>query len=84
MGNPEPVFMLESARIIDRRVMKERHLKLRLAAGRETLEAVGFNMAERDLPEDVTLAFSLQINDWNGRKSLQLKVKDIRAAGDQQ
>ena len=82
MGNPEPVFMLESARIIDRRVMKERHLKLRLAAGGQDLEAVGFNMAERrDLPEDVTLAFSLQINDWNGRKSLQLKVKDIKAAG---
>jgi single-stranded-DNA-specific exonuclease len=84
MGNPEPLFMLEGARITDRRVMKERHLKLRLAAGGETLEAVGFNMAERkDLPEYVTLAFSLQINDWNGRKSLQLKLKDIKAAGNQ-
>lgn len=82
MGNPEPVFMLESARIIDCRVMKERHLKLRLAAGGQNLEAVGFNMAEgRDLPEYVTLAFSMQINDWNGRKSVQLRVKDIKAAG---
>jgi single-stranded-DNA-specific exonuclease len=84
MGNPEPVFMLESARITDLRVLKERHLKLRLAAGGETLDAVGFNMAGgRDLPENVTLAFSLQINDWNGRKSIQLRVKDIKAAGNQ-
>jgi single-stranded-DNA-specific exonuclease len=83
MGNPEPVFMLERARIIDRRVMKERHIKLRLTAGGQTFEAVGFNLAERmDLPEEITLAFSLQINDWNGRKSVQLRIKDIKAARD--
>jgi hypothetical protein len=45
------------------------------------LEAIGFNLAlGRVLPEKVTLAFSLQVNDWNGRKSLQLRLKEIRAA----
>jgi single-stranded-DNA-specific exonuclease len=83
MGNPEPVFLIEKARIIDCRVLKERHLKLRLVAGGQSLEAVGFNLAgKRDLPDEIALAFSLQINDWNGRKSLQLRVKDIKAAGD--
>lgn len=82
MGNPEPVFMLEKARIADCRVRKERHLIFRLTVGGQNLEAVGFNLAEgRDLPEDVTLAFSLRINDWNGRKSVQLRVKDIKATG---
>jgi single-stranded-DNA-specific exonuclease len=83
MGNPEPVFMLEKARVADCRVIKERHLKLRLTAGEQNLDAIGFNLAEgRDLPEDVTLAFSLRINDGNGRKSVQLRVKDIKAAGE--
>jgi single-stranded-DNA-specific exonuclease len=81
MGNPEPVFMLENARVVDCRVRKERHLVLRLTAGERILEAVGFNLAEgRDLPDYVTLAFSLRINDWNGRKSLQLRVKDFKEA----
>lgn len=81
MGNPEPVFMLEGARVDDFRVVKERHLKLRLFAGDRSLEAIGFNLAlGRVLPEKVTLAFSLQVNDWNGRKSLQLRLKEIRAA----
>ena len=81
MGNPEPVFMLEGARVDDFRVVRERHLKLRLFAGGRSLEAIGFNLAQgRVLPEKVTLAFSLQVNDWNGRKSLQLSLKEIRAA----
>jgi single-stranded-DNA-specific exonuclease len=79
MGNPEPVFMLEGARVADLRVLKERHLKLRLEAGGQNLEAIGFHMAEgRDIPEIVTVAFSLQINEWNGRKSVQLRLRDFK------
>ena len=71
--------MLEGAKVADLRVLKEHHLKLRLTVGGRTLEAIGFNMAQgRNVPEFVTLAFSLQINDWNGRKSLQLRLKDMK------
>jgi len=79
MGNPEPVFMLEGVRVADLRVLKERHLKLRLTAGKQSMEAIGFNMAEgREIPEVVTVAFSLQVNEWNGRKSVQLKLRDLK------
>ena len=79
MGNPEPVFMLEGARVADLRVLKERHLKFRLEAGGQILEAIGFNMAEgREIPEMVTVAFSLQINEWNRRKSVQLRLRDFK------
>jgi single-stranded-DNA-specific exonuclease len=81
MGNPEPVFVLEKARVAACRVRKERHLIFQLTVGGHHLEAVGFNLAEgKDLPENVDLAFSLRINDWHGRKSLQLRVKDFKAA----
>jgi single-stranded-DNA-specific exonuclease len=73
--------MLEGARVDDIRVVKERHLKLRLFAGDRSMEAIGFNLAQgRAFPEKVTLAFSLQVNEWNGRKSLQLSLKEIKAA----
>jgi hypothetical protein len=36
-------------------------------------------MAEgRDIPETVDVAFSLQVNEWNGRKSVQLRLRDLK------
>lgn len=83
MGNPEPLFMLEKVRVADLRVLKERHLKLRLTDGNKSFEAIGFNMAEgRDIPETVSVAFSLQINEWNGRETVQLRLRDIKDAAE--
>ena len=81
MGNPEPVFMVRGATIVDRRVLKDRHVKLRLAAGGKTLDAIGFNMAQNtNLCGSVDVAFSLDVNKWNGRSQLQLRLKDCRQA----
>lgn len=78
MGNPEPVFMLQEVRVASRQVLKERHLKLRLAAGAGQLDAIGFNMVPgKGIHDVVNLAFSLQVNEWSGRESVQLKLKDI-------
>ena len=81
MGNPEPVFVLKGATILDRRVLKDHHLKLRLKAGGKTLDAIGFNMAQNfTLCGSVDVAFSLDVNKWNGRTQLQLRLKDFREA----
>ncbi len=81
MGNPEPVFMVRRVNIVDRRIVKERHLKLRLETGGRVLDAIGFNMAQRNnMAGPVDLAFSLELNNWNGRRQLQLRLKDIREA----
>lgn len=81
MGNPEPVFMLRRASVVDQRVLKERHLKLCLSAGGKLFDAIGFNMAQgKALPPALDVAFSLEANSWNGRKRVQLKLRDFRAA----
>jgi single-stranded-DNA-specific exonuclease len=81
MGNPEPVFMLRGATVVDRRVVGENHLKLRLAAGGNLFEAIGFNMAHQEHPpERIDAAFSLEMNEWNGRRKLQMRLRDLRAA----
>lgn len=83
MGNPEPVFMLRGAAVVDRQIVKEHHLKLRLSAGGRVLEAIGFNMAQgKALPTILDVAFSLETNRWNGRQRLQLKLKDFREVAD--
>ena len=82
MGNPTPVFAVRGALVEDRRVLKERHLKLRLDCGGARFDAIGFNMAGTGSHDGmVDAAFSLDVNSWNGRKSVQLKLKDIREAG---
>ena len=66
-------------------MVSERHLKLTLAAHGSTMEAIGFDMAERGAspwvaggPLDV--AFRLEENHWNGRTSTQAKIVDLRPA----
>lgn len=79
IGNPEPVFAsfgvpVDSVRIIG---ATKKHLKLRLGG----LDAIAFQMAE--LADTVTpgtlvdVAYAIDMNEWNGKRTLQLKVKDI-------
>ncbi len=78
-GNPEPLLAIQSARIIDKRTVGTGHLKLKIEADGSKFDAIGFNMADAIEPETktVALAFSPQLNTWNGVTSVQLKLKDI-------
>jgi single-stranded-DNA-specific exonuclease len=81
MGNPEPLFLLAGARVVEWKILKDIHLKLRLRAGEQTFEAIGFNLAGTDLPEVVDVAFTPGLNVWNGRQTVQLRLKGIRPGG---
>jgi single-stranded-DNA-specific exonuclease len=79
MGNPAPVFTVCGARVTDRRVVKEKHLKLRLVCRGARLDAIGFNMVQfSSIEGEVDAAFSLDINRWNGKKTVQMRLKDIK------
>lgn len=78
-GNPRPVFLLRNARVVDKTVMKGRHLRLKILAEKTCLEAIGFSMAGRIPDADLlNLVFSLEINTWNGARSVRLRLKDAR------
>jgi single-stranded-DNA-specific exonuclease len=82
MGNPEPLFMLRGARVMQSRVLKETHLKMTVSAGGRQFDAIGFGMAGRGIDSGlVDIAFVPELNAWNGRESLQLRLKDIRRSG---
>ncbi len=81
MGNPTPVFAVCGARVAERRVLKERHIKLKLDCCGTVFDAIGFNMAENyNFSKHVDVAFSLDINTWNGKRNVQMRLKDIRDA----
>ena len=79
MGNPEPVFLLRGARIDESRVLKGGHLKLKVSSGGRSFDAIGFGMAEKGVDSGrIEILFSPGINEWNGKRTLQLLVKDLR------
>lgn len=80
MGNPRPLFVMRGVQLMESKVLKDRHLKARFRSTGFTFDAIGFNMAG-DLPDSASMdiVFSLDVNCWNGRKSLQLRLKDLKA-----
>jgi single-stranded-DNA-specific exonuclease len=86
-GNPRPVFMTREMRLASEpRVIKERHLKLRVVcADNRTHDAIWWNGVEetegRTLkPHDrIEMAYTVEPNTWQGVTRLQLCVQDVRA-----
>lgn len=84
-GNPKPIVMLEKATVLSARTIGSdgKHLKLMLRLNNgEPVDAIAFGMAGRgqECPVDsvIDLVGTLDINEWKGRQSVQLKVIDLR------
>lgn len=81
--NPRPVFCVSGARVLETRTVgkDERHLRVKIArAGQPPLDSIGFGLGEwaNKLPECIDAAFEIEMNEWNGRRSVQLKLQDVR------
>jgi len=50
--------------------------------GHDNLPAIAFRQGEwaNCLPEYVDVVYTIGINEWSGRRELQLMVQDLRAA----
>jgi len=83
--NLRPVFLARG--VTDTgfsKIVKELHLKFSLRQQGVTLSGIGFNMADKmELltgKKPVDVVFKLDENEWNGEKSLQIRVMDVRAS----
>ena len=84
-GNPRPVFLLQGAQVNSLSLVgRGRHLKLRLESRGVPLDAIWFSTDGNELGLTpgcrVDVVFYPQINDFRGRRDLQLQVVDLRAA----
>ena len=78
-GFPEPNFDGDF-RVVDGRVVGERHLKLRLQplAGGPTFDAIHFNADPAllaDPGETARVVYRLEVNEFRGRRTVQLNVE---------
>ena len=83
-SNASALFCSKNCRVIRRNAVgKGEHLKLVLGAGKNQFEAIAFRQGALidSLPEQVDIAFTFEINEFNGRSTIQLNLRDIRPAG---
>lgn len=81
MGNPSPLFALSGVEISQARAVgaSGKHLKATLTDGSRQLEAIGFHLYEpfSQLKSVSTIWGELDENVYNGRRQLQLRLKEV-------
>lgn len=83
-GNPEPTFAVKSLEILQARVVGEKHLKMTVRQGRSLpFDSIGFGMRSLEdqglsLRMPVDVAFTPELNHWNGYDRIQLRIRDMR------
>ncbi len=84
-GNPEPLWASFNVRVVDARTMgrEQQHLKLRVHDGAGQVgEVVAWNEGHRRAEfvgrPRVDIAFTLEVNEWQGRQRIQMKAKQVR------
>ncbi len=72
-GFPPPLFR-DTFRVLNQRLLKDKHLKLRVERLNQQYDAIWFNHAE-SLPEYIDLIYEIAPNSWNGVVNVQLMVR---------
>ena len=84
-GNLRPVFMVRGATDTGfSKIVKEQHLRLSVRQDNTIITGIGFGMADKYslllAKKPVDIVFKIDENEWNGEKSLQLRIVDLRAS----
>jgi single-stranded-DNA-specific exonuclease len=82
-ANKMPLFLCKNLKIQSIRALSEgKHLKLSLKDDNFWIDAIGFNLGylseEYRIGDKIDVVGTLEINQFNGRESLQINLKDIR------
>lgn len=87
-ANAAPIFLSRQVEVIHHRPVGRdgSHLQLRLSSGgngnQRILPAIAFGQGvwASMMPQFVDLVYTIGVNEWNGRRDLQLMVQDLRPA----
>lgn len=81
-NNEQPVFLARDLIVVRHKVIgsEKNHLRLTFKKDGPIFDAVAFRQAHWDtcMPERVDILFNFELNEYNGRVSFQLNVRDMR------
>ncbi|MZG30479.1 MAG: single-stranded-DNA-specific exonuclease RecJ, partial [Nitrospinae bacterium] len=85
--NPVPCFLSQGVQFQEvKQIGKEKnHVRFRVRQGSGRIEGVGFGLAEvfdsvEVATETFDIAYEINLNTWNGREKLEIKLVDLRLA----
>ena len=83
--NMRPVFITRKCTDFGySKILKEAHIKFVLRQKETVMNGIAFNMHEKfsllTNQKEVDIVFSIDENEWQGNKNLQLKIIDIRSS----
>ncbi len=81
--NPPPVFLTKQLEVTETRAVgsDNAHLKLKLRGDNQPpVDAIAFRFGDwaQQMPALVDVVYALEINEWQGRRNLQLRILDMR------
>ena len=82
-GNMRPVFISRNVKDTGySKMLKEQHIRFVLQQEDKIMNGIGFNMADKfylfETNKPVDVVYTLDINEWNGERMIQLKVIDFK------
>lgn len=81
-GNAEVVLGAKGLEVVSPRIVGDNHIKMRLKQRHHSIDTIGFDMGEEmetlQSHAAVDAAFTPSVNEWNGQRLLQLKLKAVR------
>ncbi|MCA9733987.1 MAG: single-stranded-DNA-specific exonuclease RecJ [Deferribacteres bacterium] len=82
--NSRPVFSSKGIKIVGTpTIVGNNHLRFRASQDNVAIDAIGFNLGDlihrlHGNTDDVEIAYYIEENEWQGRISTQLRIRDIR------
>lgn len=87
-GNMEPVFELNNVKVVDVKTMgqEHQHLKFSIVSDKKNLTVVAFGQGNLATllsapTEQINLAVKVSLNEWRGKKTVQLMLEDLQING---
>jgi len=85
-GNPEPRFIIQNVKLINSKIVGEKHIKSVLLGSDSTiLKTIAFNSVDVELGsyllkkniKTINIAGKLSLNEWRGQKNVEFIIDDI-------
>ncbi|MBI5893866.1 MAG: hypothetical protein HZB79_09525 [Deltaproteobacteria bacterium] len=82
LGNPEPLFCSRETRVVQSQIVGSNHLRFKATQKNRVFNAIAFGFGDMHPLSDkyMDMAFTPQIEEWNGNRDLKLNVKGMKTA----
>lgn len=83
-GNPQGIFRFNGVQAKQLRTLKDKHLKGTFSEAASAVPFIAFGLAHQQhlLCQEVDVLAAVQVNQWQGRQTVQLQVLDMAVAGE--